>query len=161
MIGELIMGYKIVDVIDKAVNIDEKILVLINKVEESDKFDTKIEIMSKVLKKQFVSKIQGYKEIRKEAEMINMDDIDFFVYDKMSFLINEFNKQENKLDIKDIKSYVNSLIDIEKDELALFVDIKGRLVNSEYGYSKENYDTIIKIIDNIDNFISNLESVIN
>ena len=109
------MGYKIVDVIDKAVNIDEKILVLINKVEESDKFDTKIEIMSKVLKKQFVSKIQGYKEIRKEAEMINMDDIDFFVYDKMSFLINEFNKQENKLDIKDIKSYVNSLIDIEKD----------------------------------------------
>ncbi|MBE6051124.1 MAG: hypothetical protein E7214_10865 [Clostridium sp.] len=152
------MGYNIIDIIDKTVEIDERILSLIEDVEQKN--NMKIFVMSKVVEKQMNNKIDGNKKIKKDAIEKNLEDIDFFVYDKISFLINEFNKKENELDITDIESYVKSIISIEKEEHALFLDVKGRLVNSEFGYNKENYNFIVKIIEIIERFILNLESIL-
>lgn len=154
------MGYNIIDIIDKAVEIDERILSLIEDVEKNEETNTKIVIMSKVVEKQMITKLDEYKKIREKATEESLEDIDFFVYDKISFLINEFNKKESELDMTNLKSYVKSIISIKKEEDALFLDIKGRLVNSEFGYNKENYNFIVKIIEIIEKFIYNLESIV-
>lgn len=157
------MGYNVIDVIDKAVNIANERKTKYKNIGKRKGDVQSIKIMSTVFVKQADKTIEYYETLKKELEGLKFEDIDFDVYDRMSFLVNEFNKKEYLEEIngiKDVKDYLKFSLNLEKDIYSLFVDIKGRFVKNTSDVNTKTYEILSKIVDNKANSISMLEKAL-
>lgn len=84
--------------------------------------------------------------------------IDFDIYDKISFLINQFNLKMYKTDAKTPKDFLSFSLGLEKEILALFLDIQGRLVKTSSDTTSTAYLILSNIINTKTKLIENLES---
>ena len=116
-----------------------------------------IEIMSKVLEKEIDRTIKYYEELKNEVEL---EEIDFYIYDKISFLINEFNKKIYTTEINNINDYLKFSLGLEKDEKSLLIDIQGRFVNNTCDIDTKTYKILSDMISNKENLITMLEKTI-
>lgn len=88
----------------------------------------------------------------------DIDVIDFGIYDKISFLINQFNLRIYIADAKTPKDFLNFSLGLEKEILALFLDIQGRLIKTSSDTTSTAYIILSNIINTKTKLIENLES---
>jgi hypothetical protein len=156
----VIMGYNIIDIINKVINIAIRRKTIFQNIGQSKCDIPSINIMSKVLVKQIDKTIHYLETLKKEIGNTQFEEIDFVIYDKMSFLINEFNKKLFVPEINSVRQYLRFSIDLEKDTHSLLIDIQGRFVKSTSDIHTKTYKILSDIIDNIDKHITTLEEAL-
>jgi hypothetical protein len=154
------MGYSVMDLIDKAINIAVRRKAIFENIEQEKCDVPSIKIISKVLAKEVDTTIQYYETLKKEVGNVEFEEIDFWTYDKMSFLVNEFNKKIYVPKINSVREYLRFSLNLEKDTYALLVDVQGRFVKSTSDVHTKTYKILSNIIDNTDKHIKTLEKTL-
>lgn len=154
------MGYNIVDIIDKGINIAIRRKVIFEKIGKNRCDIPTMKILSTVLIKEVDRTIQYYETLKKEIGNVEFEEIDFVIYDKISFLINEFNERIYVPEINDVKEYLRFSVDLEKDTYSLLIDIQGRFVKNTSDMHTKTYKILSQIIGNIDKHIKTLEKIL-
>ena len=117
-------------------------------------------LISKVLCNQIDDIIKYYYELKDEIRDTEYEEIDIITYDKISFLINEFNNKTYNPEIDNGKEYLNFSLNLAKDTYSLFIDIQGRLVHNKNDTSTKTYDILSKLISSINKKIITIEKTI-
>lgn len=154
------MGYNVIDILDKAINIAIRRKHQYEDIEKEKCNDQRIKIMSTVLIKEADKTIQYYEALKKEVSDRECEEIDFVIYDKISFLIDNFNKKIYDKKIENVRDYLKFLLELEKDVHSLFIDIQGRYVKNEDDVNTKTYKTLSDIINNKANHITTLEKIL-
>ena len=154
------MGYNIIDLINKAINIAIRKKTIYKSVGQLNHDIPSIEILSKVLAKEIDKTIKYYEELKSELSGVKFEEIDFYIYDRQSFLIDEFNKKIYTTEINNIKEYLKFSLDLEKDGKSLLIDVQGRFVQNTSDTKTRTYKILSDMIINKDNLISALEKII-
>lgn len=141
------MGYTVIDIIDKSIEIELKRKNILISVESEGKNFHVISLMSKVLIKDIDSNIEEYSNLKEEMLAEKLDSINFEIYDKISALIIEFNKKKYMSKSENVEEYLNFSLDLDKDTYSLFVDIQGRFVQNIEDINTKTYIVLSKIID--------------
>lgn len=140
------MSYNVLDLLDKSINIAEKRKELYGKAILSTSKNSSLYILINVLIKNIDSTIEYLERLKLEKDNLTGEEIDFHIYDKISFLINEFNQKLFIPENLNIKILLNSSLDIEKNILALYIDIQGRLVKKKEDTETNVYKLLSKVI---------------
>ena len=154
------MGYNVADIIDKSITIAIKRKVIYEIIGQEKCDIPSIAIISKVLIKQVNKTIEYYKELLNEVNDIEFEEIDFSIYDKMSFLINDFNKRIDVYEINNVREYLKYSLAIEKSVYSLQMDIQGRFVRNASDIDTKTYKILSDIITNKANHIAVLEKIL-
>lgn len=151
------MSYNGIDLIDKAINIAQREKKQYEDIGKEKSNIEALRIMSVVLAKDADKTIKYYEELKKLMSSEDLDDIDIYIYDKMAFLINEFNKKNHKPQINNVKDYIGYSLLLEKDVLTLLIDVQGRFINNEKDVHTKTYDILSKLIENKKKHVSDFE----
>jgi len=154
------MGYNVLEVIDKAIDIQNRRKIILKSVLGEDKAIPAMILISKVLCNQIDDIIKYYYELKDEIRDTEYEEIDIITYDKISFLINEFNNKIYNPEIDNGKEYLNFSLNLAKDTYSLFIDIQGRLVHNKNDTSTKTYDILSKLINSINKKIKSIEKTI-
>jgi hypothetical protein len=157
------MGYNVIDLIDKVKKIANRKRTIYESLgqKKCDIYDiTSIEIMSRVIAKEMENTVKYYEELKNEVSENKIEEIDFFTYNKMSFLIDEYNKNIFVTDINNIKEYLKLSLDLEKDGKSVLIDVQGRFVQKTSDTQTKTYKVLSYMIINKENLISRLEKSI-
>ncbi|WP_026881372.1 hypothetical protein [Clostridium akagii] len=154
------MGYTVIDVINKAINIAIRKKTVYESVGQGELDIPSIQIMSKVLVKQIDRTIKYYEELKDEVSEAKFEEINFYIYDKMSFLIDEFNKNIYATEINNNKEYLKFSLDLEKNSKALLIDVQGRFVKNTTDIHTKTYKILSDMINNKDKLITTLETIV-
>jgi hypothetical protein len=154
------VGYNIIDVIEKAINIEKKGKIQIQREIAENEIIPAIKLISKILCNEIDETIRYYENLKEEVKNIEAEEIDIRTYDKISFLINEFNKRIYQINVVSVRNFLKSLLDLSKDKYSLFIDIQGRLVNNSGNAKTKTYDVLSKIIKKMQNQINDIEKTI-
>jgi len=154
------VGYNIIDIINKAIDIENRRRYIINNLIKENQVSPVISLISKVLCNQIDEIIKYYEDLKEEMKYIEIDEIDVRSYDKMSFLINEFNERMYVLKVANVREFLKSTLEITKNKYSLFIDIQGRLVNNTSNTGSKTYEILSKIIANTLNQIRTIERTI-
>lgn len=154
------MGYNVIDLIDKAIDIAIKKKHLYEIIGQQQCDISSIKVMSKVLMKDIDRTIKYYETLKKEIGDTEFEEIDFDIYDKISFLINEFNNKLNIFEVHDVREFLNFSLNLERDTYSLLVDIQGRLVKDTSAVYTKAYKILSESIKNKAQHIETLEKVI-
>lgn len=148
--------YTIIDLIDKFIEIENKGLEIYRATMNLGEEDFKIKSIAMTLAKEEERHIKYYEALKRELSD-KAEEIDFIAYDKASFLVNKYKENisiiGNFRDIKDILQYA---LDFEKHNLALIIDIQGRIVNTEKASTGVTYKILNRIIEEESKHINNL-----
>lgn len=140
------MGYNILDIIDKAMNIAIKRKNIYEKLGEEKTNIPSIKVISKVLAKELNNTIEYYVKLKRVIGSIELEEIDFNIYDKMSFLISAFNNKISVPEITNIREYLNFILGLEKDLYSLLIDLQGRFVNNTSDVQTNTYKILSSMI---------------
>ncbi|MCR3761718.1 hypothetical protein [Clostridium felsineum] len=154
------MGYSVIDIIDKAMDIVIRRKDEYEKIKKENNNNPAINVMTSVLLKESDKNIEYYKKLKQSIKDIELEDIDFVIYDKMSFLINQFNKKTYIHNIRSVKDYLNFSIELERDAYSLIVDIQGRFVKNTSDVNTKTYKILSDIIKSKYKHITELEKVL-
>lgn len=154
------MGYNIKDILDKAILISSKRKAEYKAITDKKADEPSIKVMSLVLTRQEDKTIKYYEKLKGSLNDRDLEEIDFGVYDKMSFLINEFNNRTYESNINNVQDYLKFLIHMQKDVYSLLVDIQGRYVRDIKDTDTNTYKILSKIIKNKEEEIGALERTI-
>lgn len=154
------MGYNVIDLINKAINISIKKKSIYKQIGQQKSDILSIKIVITTLIKQIDKTIQYYETLKEEIEDETFEEIDFGIYDKISFLINEFNITVSEPRINNARNFLEFSLDLEKRTYALFIDIQGRFVKNTSDTHTKTYIILSNIISNKAEFIATLEKLI-
>lgn len=160
MNGDDKMAYNVLDLLDKAINIAEKRKELYTTAISNASKNSSLYILINVLIKNADRTIEYFKKLKLEKDNLTGEEIDFDIYDKISFLINEFNQKLFIPKNLNIKILLESSLDIEKNVLALYIDIQGRLVKKKEDTETNVYKLLSKIIRQKEKKVRELQTFI-
>lgn len=140
------MAYTVLDLLDKIIYVEEKKKNICGVELEKVKDDTRIYILVKVLIKNLNDSIEFHKELKEEVKKTEMEDMDFIVYDKVSFLIDEFSNKVIAPDNCNIKSIFKCCLDFQKNILSLYIYIQGKIVQREEDVGTSTYKVLNTMI---------------
>lgn len=155
-----VMGYNVVDLINKSINIAIRKRTIYENVGQRQCDIPSIGIMSKILAKEIDKSIKYYETLKSELSEGKSEEIDFYIYDKMSFLIDEFNKKIHAAELNNIKEYLRFSLNLEKDAKSLFIDVQGRYVRNANDINTKTYKTLSNMIINKEKLITSLEKIV-
>lgn len=148
--------YTILDIIDNLVYIVEKEISIFKDISNDENKDIRIKIMSDAIKKQ----CKKHKDLLENLKMKIGNEleeyVDFHSYDKISSRIQEFKGRIHKPNINSLDDFKNWLLCMEKDNLALLLDIRGRLVKKEIDINSLAYSIISRIVNEQKQYINML-----
>ena len=154
------MSYNIIDIVEKAIKIEEKRIFLINELINENKNLPTINLLGKVFEKESRKMIDYYKTIELELNNSKLEEIDFRTYDKISFLINEFFSIMFIPVVEKPKEYMNYALQLSSNQLALFLDIQGRLVNNSNRADGITYNVLSDIIVKLEQRVDSIKRVL-
>lgn len=140
------LGYTTLDLLDKIIYVVEKKKNICGVKLENTKNNTRIYVIAKVFMKNLDKSIAFTKDLKEEIKKTEMEEIDFIVYDKISFSIDEFSSKIVALDILDIESIFEYCLDFQKDILALCTYIQGKIVQREEDMDTSTYKALNTMI---------------
>lgn len=141
------MSYRISDIIEKLINIEEDSVELYNKLESINKTSLPaVSLVSKVLAKEEERHVLYYKELLKNVKEKNNAEIDFFLYDKAAKQLFEFRSRTAAPQLNNVSDLIKFAIESEKSNIALVLDIQGKLVEKLDDVSKDIYEVLTLII---------------
>lgn len=153
------MAYNALDLIDKAIDIVNNKLNIYKRILMEEDLNIMVLVRNAFIK-ECEKSILYYKELKRKLQDKELEEIDFVVYDKISFLINEFNGKHYNGKVKNIKELKEFTLNYEKDTLALLIDIQGRLIKKESDINSIAYEVLNKIIKKKEEYIGNLKEYI-
>lgn len=148
------MGYNVVDIIDKAISIANKRKEIIS---EKHNPNPSAVVISRVLIKEINKIIEYYEDLKNEIKSCEIEEIDFYTYDKISFLMNSFSNKIKDVNVSSLRDFLKHSLETEKDLYAMFIDVRGRFVNKSSDVNTKTYETLTKIIENKARVIKMLE----
>lgn len=155
------MGYTIIDILDKAILIQNKQVEIFQIIAHENNNITVIKLLSKILIEKACKIRDYYNDLKNNISKRNdIEELDIMIYDKISFLINEFNTRIYIPSITCAKEYLLFTRDLTKDIYSLFIDIQGRLVNNFCSNSQFTYNILSKIISCLDEHIEDFDNTI-
>lgn len=154
------MAYNVIDLINKSIDMEERRKKLYQNIGKHQNEHSSIKIMSKVLIKNIDKTIKHYKDLNKELKNIELEEIDFWTYDKISFLINQYNKKEYEVSFDNVGDYIKFSLNLEKDMYSLLIDIQGRFVKDIKDTHTKTYKILSDIISNRAKHIEALEKIL-
>lgn len=154
------MAYNVIDLINKSIDMEERRKKLYENIGKQQKEHSSIKIMSKVLIKNIDNTIKHYKDLNRELKNIELEEIDFWTYDKISFLINQYNKKQYAVSFDNVGDYIKFSLNLEKDMYSLLIDIKGRFVKDTKDTYTKTYEILSDIISNRVKHIETLEKIL-
>jgi len=154
------MAYNIIDILDKTITINQKSKKVYLNIDYNGQDKSKFQLVRSVLMKGIEREIKYYEDIKKHLESKNLDEIDFSVYDKISFLINQFNDKIYCQNIDNITNLVNWTACLHKDIFALFISIQGELIRTSKDIETFAYETLSSVIDKKELTIKELERLL-
>ncbi|MGV8981720.1 hypothetical protein [Clostridium sp.] len=150
------MGYDIIDIINKAIAIAYKRKALYTEISNQTNLPPAVKILSKVLADNVDKTFLYYQKLKNEVHSDEPEKINFAIYDKISFLIGQFNLRVYATDAATPKDFMSFTLQFEKEILALFLDIQGRLVITSYDTNSKTYTILSDMIKTKANLIDGL-----
>ena len=155
-----VMGYNVTDILNKAVTIAIKRRTIYETIGQENRDILSIKIMSNVLIKELDKTIGYYETLLSKISDVEFEEIDFSIYDKMSSLINDFNKRiDVEIKINNVREYLRFSLEMEKSIYSLMMDIQGRFVKNTSDIHTKTYKILSDIIDNKVKLIEMLEKI--
>ena len=145
------------DIIDKAINIAHKRKKLYTEISNQKHQPPAVKIISKVLADNVDKTFLYYERLKKEVNNKETELIDFAIYDKISFLIGQFNLRIHTTDATTPREFISFSLDFENEILALFLDIQGRLVKTSDDSNSATYIILSDMIKTKTKLIHDLE----
>lgn len=158
--GGDIMGYNVIDLIDKAINISIRKKAIYEHIGQRKDEIPSIEMASTILIKQIDNTIRYYETLKMETGDGTFEEIDLSIYDRISFLINEFNKKIYEPQINNIRDFLEFSLASEKDTYSLFVDMQGRFIKNTSDIHTKTYKILSDMIKNKVELITTLEKIV-
>ena len=147
------------DIIDKSINIAHKRKNIYTEISNQKHQPPAVKIISKVLADNVDKTFLYYEKLKKEVSDVEIEIIDFAIYDKISFLIGQFNLRIHTTDATTPREFINFSLDFEKEILALFLDIQGRLIKTADDTNSATYAILSDMIKAKTMLIHELESL--
>ena len=154
------MGYTIIDILDKAILIQNRQIDIFTDIINENNNINIVKVLSKILINKSRKTINYYENLKNSAVSLNIEEIDIMTYDKISFLINEFNTRIYVTSISNAKEYLKFTCNLLKDVYSLFIDIQGRLINNSYPKSGITYNILSEIILDLNQQIKDVENTL-
>ena len=151
------MGYNIIDIMDKAIAIAYKRKEIYTEISKQQHQPPAVKILSKVLADNVDKTLLYYERLKEEVSGKEIEIIDFAIYDKISFLIGQFNLRLHNTYVTTPKEFISFSLNFEKDILALFLDIQGRLIKTADDSNSGAYIILSDMIKIKTNLIHDLE----
>jgi oligoribonuclease NrnB/cAMP/cGMP phosphodiesterase (DHH superfamily) len=155
------MGYNVIDLINKAINIAIKEKTIYENIGKEKCNIPSIKIMSKVLIQEVDKNIHHNESLKKELADLNFEEIDFGIYDKISFLINQFNAKIYVTEVVNVRDFLKFSLDFQKDVYSLLIDIQGRFVKNTSDTDTRTYKILSDMVNNKTKHIAILEKIWN
>lgn len=133
------MGYTALDLLDKIIYVIEKKKNICDVELEKMKNNAGIYVLIKVFMKNLDKSITFINALKKEIKKTDMEEIDFNIYDKISFSIHEFSNKMGSLDTFNTKSISKYFLDFQKDVLSLYIYIQGKIVQKQEDINTSTY----------------------
>lgn len=155
------MAYNIIDLIDRAIDTGNKVIeIYIDMNKEYDEINS-FKIFSKIFMKYEKEKIDYYHSLKIKLNKEKIKEIDLYIYDKISSLIAQFNNKISTNCYKDktIKEFIECVLNMNKDIRALFIDIRGRMIQKNGDGDSYEYEILTDIIKMEEKYIMDLERV--
>ncbi|MBS4536393.1 hypothetical protein GOQ29_12270 [Clostridium sp. D2Q-14] len=150
------MAYSIIDILNKLIKTEEKIKkVYVNIANSTDM--RRIEIISRILVKEKERHIRYYEDIKKENSSGANQHIDFDIYDKISFLINQFNIRIVDKKFDTLEQLLNYALEYEEMNKGLLIDMQGRLLRTKKDNTTVAYKVLSEIIFEREKNIMNIK----
>lgn len=153
------MAYNIMDIIYKGIDVATKRRSVFEKIEQENPNNLQIKIVSRVLIKEVNRTILYYGDLLNKYKGADFEEINILIYDKISFLINSFDKKIFIPKISTVREYIRYSIDINKDLYSLLIDIQGRLVLNTSDTGTITYIILTDIINYTSKHIDLLENI--
>lgn len=153
------MGYNAIDIINKCIYIEEnKEKKIMNSIKD-DKISLRLKIIINVFVKDIERIINYYTELKSTIQELDLEEIDIRTYDKISFLLNEYNMRTDWIIAENISAnnYLQTFVELAKDQHSLFVDLQGRLYNNVKNNKSKTYAILSNMIEYTKNHVSMLE----
>ncbi|PAB58730.1 ferritin family protein [Anaeromicrobium sediminis] len=152
------MAYTVIDLLDKIILIEEMAKDMYEEMGKKYGEDINIRTIVNVLVREEERHIKYYKDLKKECK--DEESIDFHLYDKASFLFNQFKGNIIAPKISTKEELLNFAIDFERKNVAFLIDIRGRLVTSVNDSEKCMYRVLGKIIEEEQRHVDNIEKFV-
>jgi hypothetical protein len=154
------MSYNIVDLIDKLIQIEDKIAGLYNEIKSNKSLPVTLQILAKALYREEGRHVRYYKELKLVLNNLTLSEFDISIYDKVSFLIDSFKNTIYSPEFFKPTDLINFALDIENKYLAVLIDIRGRMVKSEKDLNTDEYRYISSFIKEKKGHIRSIEHLI-
>ena len=164
------MGYNIIDIVNKCIIIEENKRNIFKKIINEDSLNLikselirlRLIVLVKTFLKDIDRVIDYYEELKNRINISSIEEIDFRTYDKIAFLMNEYDNKIKYMDLDEIspKEYVDITLDLTKDKYALLIDIQGRLYNNTNDNKSSTYEVLTNLINHTDNHIKVIENIV-
>ena len=164
------MGYNIIDILNKSIIIEENKRKIFKKIINEDSLNLikselirlRLIVLVKTFLKDIDRVIDYYEELKNRINISSIEEIDFRTYDKIAFLMNEYDNKIKYMDLDEIspKEYVDITLDLTKDKYALLIDIQGRLYNNTNDNKSSTYEVLTNLINHTDNHIKVIENIV-
>jgi hypothetical protein len=154
------MHYTSLDLLNKVIKIVKRLRNIYEDIEKDENSSVSVKIISRVLIKEVDKNIQYYRDLIKEESRNEFEIINFVIYDKISFLLDEFSKREYKANVSSVKSCMIFSLNLEKDSYSLMINIQGRLVQDTEDTLTTIYKSLSDIISYKASYIAMLEKIL-
>jgi rubrerythrin len=141
------MAYTLVDLLEKLRAIEECAAKMYEEIANNcSKKNKKISIAAKVLLAEEMRHVGYYSEMIKDSKGHEDIEIDFDIYDKAYSLMNEFRNRIYTPQVSSVAELITFASEFEKSNIALLLDIRGRMVRDSSDSTNFNYLAITEII---------------
>lgn len=154
------MAYNIIDLLNKAISSSIRKKEIYENINQKKCDIPSMEIISKILIKKINNTIEYYEVLKKEIVDESFEEIDIRIYDRISFLINEFNKKIYEPEINNVRDFLEFSLVLEKNTYSLIIDIQGRFTENTNDVHTKTYKILSDMISNKADFITTLEKIL-
>ncbi|MCC5422596.1 hypothetical protein LMP43_01905, partial [Clostridium botulinum] len=100
------MAYTIIDIINNLIDIEKKGFSIFREISNNCE-DLRISIVSKTISNQERKYTQYYENLKKDIDVLDKEDIDFSIYDRISSRMQQFKISITMPVVTDIKKLIN------------------------------------------------------
>lgn len=154
------MAYNIIDLLNKAISISIRKKEIYENIKQKKCDIPSMEIIPKILIKKIDNTIEYYEALKDEIGEESFEEIDIRIYDRISFLINEFSKKIYEPEINNVRDFLEFSLALEKDTYSLIIDIQGRFTQNTSDVHTKTYKILSDMINNKADFVAALEKIL-
>ncbi len=143
------MSYNVIDIINKCIYIENEQKKMFEVFLDDDNASIKLQVLVKVFLKDTDRIINYYNQLKEEIFEYELEEIDIRTYDKIAFLMNEYNIRMHSVNLNKVspREYLKIFLELARDKQSLFIDLQGRFYNNARDSQSNTYKVLSKIIE--------------